>query len=178
MGETSPLHFISHSHFAVWQSPLWSFGVGNYVPSHCLISSDPGRKQQSIEPSCIPLSTLCTHRWTASDNAINSTCSETVLPQETGNHPYRKKLSCTRRSLELGETAEGKIVQGDLPKCSHFTYPSTVHRTFHVSLSWPTAGLQSLAEGLIPPVSCSDWMSRLLVVLSSSSPIWNLRGLT
>lgn len=99
VGEMSPLHFISDSHFAVWQSPLWSFGVGNYVLSHCLISSVPGRKQQSIEPSCVPLSTLCTHRWTASDNAINSTCSETILSQETGNHPYRKKLSCTRKEI-------------------------------------------------------------------------------
>lgn len=57
------------------------------------------QKQQSIEPSCIPLNTLCTRGWRASVNAINSTCSETILPQETGSHPCRKKLSCTRKEI-------------------------------------------------------------------------------
>ena len=94
---TSAFHFQLHC--AVWQSPLRNFGVGNCAPSHCLIGSGLDRKQQITEPSCIPLSTLCTRRWTASDNAINSTCSETVLPRETGNHPYRKKLSCTRKEI-------------------------------------------------------------------------------
>lgn len=113
VGETWPLHFISSSHFAVWQSPPRSFGVGNCAPSHCLTGSDPGRKQQSTEPSCVPLSTLCTCRWTAGDNAVESTCFGTILSQETGNHPYRKKLSCTRKEILRDErSCRGKNFAG------------------------------------------------------------------
>lgn len=175
VGETWPLNLISNSHFAVWQNPLRSFGVGNYAPSHCLIGSDPGRKQQSIEPSCIPLSTLCTRRWTTSDNLINSTALKPFCPKRQATIPTGTNLAAEgKRFSELRETLEGKILQGDLLKCFHFTYQFTFCGIFHISPSWPTAGLQSLAEGLIAPVSCSNWTSMLMVVPSGSSPVWNL----
>lgn len=47
--------------------------------------------------------------------------------------------------------------------------------------AWVWVGLLqdlSLAEGLMPLVSCSDLTATLIMVLNSSSAIWNLGGLT
>ena len=57
-----------------------------------------------------------------------------MIPTETNLAAQEK------RSLGLRETVEGKILQGDLLKCSHLTYQFTFHKIFHMSRSWPTAG--------------------------------------
>lgn len=129
---TSAFHF--QLPFCCLTEPPPELWAGNYAPSHCLIGRDPGRKKQSIEPSCIPLRTLCACRWTASDNAINSTALKPFCPKTQAAIPTETNLAAQgKRSLEQRGTLEGKILQGGLLKCSHFTYQFTFHGIFHES---------------------------------------------
>lgn len=75
-----------------------------------------------MEPSRIPLSTLYTHRYTASNNAIKSTCSETILSQETGETTLQHKLSCTRKELfRVQRNSRRKTLHSGLTEGSNFT---------------------------------------------------------
>lgn len=114
--ENWSLHFHTRKHdlcisfptpFFCWLTDPPQNLCGRELCSIPLLERQWSRQEKTSEHRSF-LHSLCTHRWTARDKAVNSTSSGTVLPQETGNHSYGKTLDCTRKEIFRAERCHRK----------------------------------------------------------------------